>query len=383
MKRNYLNLNIYNGMVSFENLEFRKDDTSSYAEAFDFFIKLTQEIVVPEKDLKGKNQAIEKLDILVRVINTLVNFDEENHKLDEKLLFILSIINKNFNKFIEYDISITELLREINTTLDNELSEIFKNYLDPNFNLFTFKQLSKNSLEEKLTNLKLKDELISVQKYYSDNLVKLNKIENSNKNQSSADIYSKIENDFKKLEAKYRFYFFTFVILTFMFTVGYNPLIGIWDNIVGLSCSLSINTSPNCLTLNNQTLYPFNGNTLKYIIFKFAILLVGITLSTYFLKLTSFYQLRQEQAKQTKLELEAFPDYVSGMDQDVANNIRQELALKYFGKDVDKTQIDKSGDLLQDQMKINTDILKATIDLFKSTTSINTKDGDGKQKSPS
>lgn len=370
-------------MVSFENLEFRKDDTSSYAEAFDFFIKLTQEIVVPEKDLKGKNQAIEKLDILVRVINTLVNFDEENHKLDEKLLFILSIINKNFNKFIEYDISITELLREINTTLDNELAEIFKNYLDPNFNLFTFKQLSKNSLEEKLTNLKLKDELISVQKYYSDNLVKLNKIENSNKNQSSADIYSKIENDFKKLEAKYRFYFFTFVILTFMFTVGYNPLIGIWDNIVGLSCSLSINTSPNCLTLNNQTLYPFNGNTLKYIIFKFAILLVGITLSTYFLKLTSFYQLRQEQAKQTKLELEAFPDYVSGMDQDVANNIRQELALKYFGKDVDKTQIDKSGDLLQDQMKINTDILKATIDLFKSTTSINSKDGDGKQKNPS
>lgn len=370
-------------MISFENLEFRKDDTSSYAEAFDFFIKLTQEIVVAEKDLKGKNQAIEKLDILVRVINTLVNFDEENHKLDEKFLFILSIINKKFNKFIEYDISVTELLREINTTLDNELAEIFKNYLDPNFNLFTFKQLSKTSLEEKLTNLKLKDELISVQKYYSDNLVRLNKIENSNKNQSSADIYSKIENDFKKLEAKYRFYFFTFVILTFMFTVGYNPLIGIWDNIVGLSCSLSINTNPNCLTLNNQTLYPFNGNTLKYIIFKFAILLVGITLSTYFLKLTSFYQLRQEQAKQTKLELEAFPDYVSGMDQDVANNIRQELALKYFGKDVDKTQIDKSGDLLQDQMKINTDILKATIDLFKSTTSINGKDGDSKMKSHS
>lgn len=167
-----------------------------------------------------------------------------------------------------------------------------------------------------------------------------------------------------------------------MFTVGYNPLIGIWDNILGLSCSLSINTSTNCLTLNNQILYPFNGNTLKYIIFKFAILLVGITLSTYFLKLTSFYQLRQEQAKQTKLELEAFPDYVSGMDQDVANNIRKELALKYFGKDVDKTQIDKSGDLLQDQMKINTDILKATIDLFKSTTSVNTKDDDTKMKNP-
>jgi len=370
-------------MVSFENLEFKKDDTSAYAGAFDFFINFLQEINIPEKDLKGKNQVIEKLDILVRVINNLINFEEENHKLDEKFLYILSIINKSFNKFIEYDISITELLREVNTTLDNELADIFNNYLNSDFNLFTFKQLSKTSLEEKLANLKLKEELTSIKKYYSDNLVKLNKIENSNKNQSSADIYSKIENDFKKLEEKYRFYFFTFVILTFMFTVGYNPLIGIWDNIVGLSCSLSINTSTNCLTLNNQTLYPFNGNTLKYIIFKFAILLVGITLSTYFLKLTSFYQLRQEQAKQTKLELEAFPDYVSGMDQDIANNIRKELALKYFGKDVDKTQIDKSGDLLQDQMKINTDILKATIDLFKSTTSVNIKDEDSKIKNHS
>ncbi|EPG39386.1 hypothetical protein F910_02465 [Acinetobacter baumannii NIPH 410] len=38
MKRNYLNLNIYNGMVSFENLEFKKDDTSSYTGAFDFLL---------------------------------------------------------------------------------------------------------------------------------------------------------------------------------------------------------------------------------------------------------------------------------------------------------------------------------------------------------
>lgn len=53
-----------------------------------------QEIDIPEKDLKGKNQVIEKLDILVRIINNLINFKEKNHKLDEKLLFILSIINK-------------------------------------------------------------------------------------------------------------------------------------------------------------------------------------------------------------------------------------------------------------------------------------------------
>ncbi|WP_258578128.1 hypothetical protein [Acinetobacter baumannii] len=114
---------------------------------------------IPEKDLKGKNQVIEKLDILVRIINNLINFKEKNHKLDEKLLFILSIINKSFNKFIEYDISITELLREVNTTLENELSDIFNNYLNSDFNLFTFKQLSKTSLEEKwlcCTNLSLK-----------------------------------------------------------------------------------------------------------------------------------------------------------------------------------------------------------------------------------
>lgn len=222
-----------------------------------------------------------------------------------------------------------------------------------------------NEIQEKNNSLRLGIELDSIKNSYNNALIDLKKYENSLKNKTSVELYSEIGSYFKKLENRYRGAFLIFLFLTFILTVGYNPLVGVWDNILNLFCSLSINVSETCMVLNNQSLYPFNGDTLKYIIFKVSILLVGVTLATYFLKLTSFYQLRQEQSKQTKLELEAFPDFVSGMSKSVANNIREELALKYFGKDVDKTQLDKSSNLLQEQLLTGIELVKVSAELMK------------------
>lgn len=380
MKKKYLNLDVYNGVIRFENIEFNKDDTESYKKLFNYFINYLNDIEVEKENLLDKTQAIIKLEILVNIVKSTSVLYNENNNLNDKILYVFSILLPFLNKYIEEGINLSTLLNNFNSILNIELIDIFDNYLDSQSKVFLFTFIGLNSSNEKESKAKLESELEEYKKYYRDALIELKKYENSTKNKTSVDVYSKIESDFKDLESKYRNYFFTFVVLTLLLTVGYNPLIGIWDNIVGLGCSLSINISDHCSTLNSQALYPFNGNTLKYIIFKVAILLVGITLSTYFLKLTSFYQLRQEQAKQTKLELEAFPDFVSGMDKDVANNIREELALKYFGKDVDKTQIDKSGDLLQEQMKISTDLVKASVDMFKNIKTVNSKEEIDKSK---
>lgn len=380
MKRKYLNLDVYQGVIRFENIEFRKDDTESYKRLFNYYIKFLNEVEVEAEILLDKKQVIIKLETLMAIAKSTAVFNDENNNLNDKLLYVFSTLLPLVNKYIEEEITLIVLLNSFNSVLNTEIIDIVDNYLNPQSKVFLFTFIGLNSSYEKESNIKLGKELEEYKKYYKDALVELKKYENATKNKTSVNVYAKIESDFKDLESKYRVYFFTFVVLTLLFTVGYNPLIGIWDNIVGLGCSLSINISDHCTALNNQVLYPFNGNTLKYIIFKVAILLVGITLSTYFLKLTSFYQLRQEQAKQTKLELEAFPDFVSGMDKDVANNLREELALKYFGKDVDKTQIDKNGDLIQEQMKISTDLVKASVDMFKNIKTVNTNDDANKSK---
>jgi len=188
---------------------------------------------------------------------------------------------------------------------------------------------------------------------------------NTVKNKPAVALYDNINKNFENLEKKYRKYFLTSIVITLFLAIAYDPLLGIGGNIHSFACSINQNSVSGCAEIVKSKLYPFNSDSLKYILYKLAILIVGVTLTTYFLRLSSFYQLKQEQAKQTKLELEAFPDYVSGMDKSVANNLRQELALKYFGKEIDQTQTDKIGDLMQDQLTAGTELIKASAEILK------------------
>ncbi len=211
------------------------------------------------------------------------------------------------------------------------------------------------------------DEVIEdLQSQNSDLIFELRNYTNAAKNKSAIILYEETNKDFLKLEEKYRNYFMISIFITLLIAIGYNPLFTISENVLKLLCGISLNYLEVCTIFPKFDLYPFNSNSLIFIFFKLAVLTVGITLTTYFLRLSSFYQLKQEQAKQTKLELEAFPDYVSGMDETIANNLRQELALKYFGKEIDKTLIDKNGDLLQEQVKAGTELIKASTEMVKS-----------------
>lgn len=193
---------------------------------------------------------------------------------------------------------------------------------------------------------------------------------NTVKNKPAVDLYDNINKDFEDLEKKYRNFFLTSIVITLFLAIAYDPLLGIGGNVHSFACSINQNLVSGCAEIVKSELYPFNSDSLKYILYKLAILIVGVTLTTYFLRLSSFYQLKQEQAKQTKLELEAFPDYVSGMDKTVANNLRQELALKYFGKEIDQTQTDKIGDLIKDQLAAGTELIKASAEMVKNVKSL-------------
>lgn len=205
---------------------------------------------------------------------------------------------------------------------------------------------------------------------------------NTEKNKPAVALYDNINKDFENLEKKYRKYFLTSIVITLFLAIAYDPLIGIGGNVHSFACSINQNSVSGCAEIVKSKLYPFNSDSLKYILYKLAILIVGVTLTTYFLRLSSFYQLKQEQAKQTKLELEAFPDYVSGMDKSVANNLRQELALKYFGKEIDHNQTDKIGNLIKDQLTAGTELIKASAEMVKNVKSIGDSAGRVKNVKP-
>lgn len=108
-----------------------------------------------------------------------------------------------------------------------------------------------------------------------------------------------------------------------------------------------------------------------YYFFKGGLVLTSITLITYFLKQSVKYQKMADQCKQTKLELEAFPSYVANLSNEdpLVADLRKELAMKYFGRDVDNKSNDETSNILQDQMKNTTEMVKAAMEVLKKSGS--------------
>ena len=93
---------------------------------------------------------------------------------------------------------------------------------------------------------------------------------------------------------------------------------------------------------------------------------------TLFLRRASHAKKLYEQAYQTHVEINAFPIHVRSLKNEDKHELIKELALKYFGKELDQTQNDKIGDLMKDQLAAGTELIKASAELVKakgSTTS--------------
>ncbi|MDV7447565.1 hypothetical protein R4514_12515 [Acinetobacter baumannii] len=102
-----------------------------------------------------------------------------------------------------------------------------------------------------------------------------------------------------------------------------------------------------------------------YWFIKGSFILVVITLVSYFIKQSSHYQSLADQANQTRLELQAFPTFITGVEKEDEVAIRKELALKYFGREVDKTAHKDMSNLVSDQMRNTTEMVKAVTEVIK------------------
>ncbi|TCB68684.1 hypothetical protein [Acinetobacter sp. ANC 4178] len=109
----------------------------------------------------------------------------------------------------------------------------------------------------------------------------------------------------------------------------------------------------------------FFMDAFDYWFLKISYILVSITLITYFLKQSTHYQRLGDQANQTSLEIKAFPSFISGSSKETEAEIRKELALKYFGREIDGTAHKDMSNLISDQMKSTTEMVKAATDVLK------------------
>ncbi|ENU93590.1 hypothetical protein F971_00848 [Acinetobacter vivianii] len=317
------------------------------------------------------------------VIYAIIDFMGEN--LGNKKVIVVDILKDVLNCYVKIMHNFNQnnnfsIILEGAQEVDLMLFDIVNNKFPQDYKFKYFFLMAGNSCEFKDLNYELSIEKNKLKKELSEAKKELESFKNTKKNKPAVQLYHEINQDFLILEKRYRRFFISIIILTLVLTIGYDPLLGIGGNFLSLACSLNSSWIDACATLSKPSLYPFNGDTLKFVMFKLTVLIVGVTLTTYFLRLSGFYQLKQEQAKQTKLELSAFPDFVSGMDPSVANNLRQELALKYFGKEIDKTMIEKNGDLFQEQIKAGTDLIKASAEMVKTVKPSTAKEEDSEAK---
>lgn len=160
-------------------------------------------------------------------------------------------------------------------------------------------------------------------------------------NAKTENFYDQAVIKYRSLENDYRRYFFIAIGIT----VGLS-LLGLFVK--------------NWLVTNE-----YLGN-IEFWVLKLSILAVGITLITYFLKQSAHYQRLADQNYQTQVELQAYPSFMESIPTEEAASVRKELALKYFGREIDGAAHKDMSNLISDQMKSTTEMVKAATDVLKA-----------------
>lgn len=321
-------------LMASEAQKMRSDFDSLIKEILENLDKL----IFNQDEQKILENKIPKFD-LTTPYNFFLNFKEDISKI--KL-----IIEDN----LKYEVSSAEYLKLVKTEIDSFLyakssllSELsYGDQLKDHFNtlklksdplhneLETFVKISKNF--RGLSYDAISKCLADVQS----ELKSFNRLRNIADNAKTEEIYNNAVDRYRILEADYRQYFY-------------------WG--VSILVTLSF------MLLITKPYLPFEP--IEFWILKGSTLLVGITLLSYFLKQSTHYQKLADQNYQIQVELQAYPSFMDSVPTAEAAVIRKELALKYFGKEIDGSPHKDMSNLMSDQMKNSTELVKAATNILK------------------
>lgn len=269
----------------------------------------------------------------------LIHLGREKEAFDNFAHKIRNLIRKH-PSYIDYNyrgLSLYESLREIS---EADLKQS-KNISERDFNYFKSKINKVQELYERIEFTIEKDEF---DKELNDKLAEVDEIV---KNVQSA----KLALDGQKTEEIYSEASQTYLTAARNYEVIFYMLIG---------AALIITVI--CLAY-----FPYSEATkVNFIFSKILTASLVITLGTLFLRKAAHLRKLHEQVHQTSLELQALPLYLVNVTPDHQAEIYKDLASKYFGKELDKTQHDKIGDLMSEQVKTSLEVFKTSSEIMKS-----------------
>ncbi len=109
----------------------------------------------------------------------------------------------------------------------------------------------------------------------------------------------------------------------------------------------------------------------QFISIKIMIVVFFGILIAYYLKISTHYRRLADQAEQTHLELLAFPQYAAELGEEKSREIKEQLALKYFGKEIDPSGYQKIGEIAQEQLKTSSELVKAAASITQGNAAKN------------
>lgn len=294
---------------------------------------------------------IKKLNTIVYDCETFINnkksnFDSEYVGLKEYSLSLCQEYKELIDWFIQedcinyinmglLDIYFSEVKSASGSFLHSSSIDNLKNYLNIIIvNLNKVLRIIKQ-VEDDLKNAKLDIRIA----HLDEGIKNVSELKEKIKNLSTHDIYEQAAVENQKKSDNFRMAFILLIMLS---------IVLVWF------CSI--------------TQSYFGLKDYNYWFFKGTLVLTSITLITYFLKESVKYQKMADQCKQTKLELEAFPSFVASFTTEDPKiiEIRRELALKYFGRDLINNDKAEASNVLTDQMKNTTELVKATTEAIKN-----------------
>ncbi|MBP1483703.1 hypothetical protein [Acinetobacter nosocomialis] len=316
------------------------------------------QIKAKEKNEEIKNRIIKQFEKAIEYLHAL----KKGEHIEKKAIEINPDLLSQNKPHINTCIQIAENLKQIIVNYDVEnddlsyldtfqvaLSNIINEYSEENYFLLP-KYIGNTrgslvgiesfirtfNLDKQRYNLVVSNEIKSMLKEAKQELEDFKETKNIIKNLKSVDYYS------EECE-KYMSRHYTYLVL-FLITI-----------LVALTISvISVCSEPK-----------FFLDKFDYWFLKGSFILVAITLVSYFIKQSSHYQSLADQANQTRLELQAFPTFITGVEKADEVAIRKELAFKYFGREIDKTTHKDMSNLVSDQIKNTTEMVKAVTEVIK------------------
>lgn len=331
-----------------------KKDSLDYNERYSELKKIVLEtLLIFEGALNGHNKIFndqENSDVtkeLIYEIKEIINtkmVDSSNYALlsliDEKLMEATKLIDEYFNIYTDEQVRLDSNDLDIIFNNENERTNLSNKFSEFEGNLQAVKSI--------LTSFSiLKDNYDKVVHGFihrataqtEAELSSFRKLRNIADNAKTETIYDKAVDRYRRLEVDYRNLFYLSIGITLIFSIL-------------------------VFALKSQLVPNFFSNV-EFWAIKLSLLAVGITLITYFLKQSTHYQRLADQNYQTQIELQAYPSFMESIPTDEAASVRKELALKYFGREIDSTAHKDMGNLVIDQMKSTTEMIKATTDAIK------------------